>query len=125
MARESLLAEWKFLMRFRKEQQRWDMALTIIGGKIPAAQMFATVPFGMTAQEMNGWLHYGGGLELWRELQTLRYCAVHNRKFCVQMGGWFNKEILSVDDLQGLKMRIPGLVVRFWLALEGRPSNCL
>ena len=37
-------------------------------GKIPIAAMFATVPFGMNAQEMNGWLHYGGGLELWREL---------------------------------------------------------
>ena len=35
-------------------------------GKIPIAAMFATVPFGMNAQEMNGWLHYGGGLELWR-----------------------------------------------------------
>ena len=37
-------------------------------GKNPAAAMFATVPFGMNAQEMNGWLHYGGGMELWREL---------------------------------------------------------
>src|SRR5210317_1443755 len=37
-------------------------------GKIPIAAMFATVPFGMNAQEMNGWLHYGGGLELWQEV---------------------------------------------------------
>lgn len=37
-------------------------------GKIPAAVFYTAVPFGMTAQEMNGWLHYGGGLELWREL---------------------------------------------------------
>lgn len=37
-------------------------------GKIPAAVFYTAVPFGMTAQEANGWLHYGGGLELWREL---------------------------------------------------------
>ena len=36
-------------------------------GKLPAAQFYTAVPFGMNAQEMNGWLHYGGGLELWRE----------------------------------------------------------
>jgi TRAP-type mannitol/chloroaromatic compound transport system substrate-binding protein len=79
-------------------------------GKIPAAAFFATVPFGMNAQEMNGWLHYGGGLELWRELYApfnLVPFAAGNSG--VQMAGWFNKEINSVDDLQGLKMRIPGL----------------
>ena len=79
-------------------------------GKIPVAAMFATVPFGMNAQEMNGWLHYGGGLELWRELYApfgLVPFAAGNSG--VQMAGWFNKEINSLDDLQGLKMRIPGL----------------
>lgn len=79
-------------------------------GKIPAAAFFATVPFGMNAQEMNGWLHYGGGLELWRELYApfnLVPFAAGNSG--VQMAGWFNKEINSVDDLKGLKMRIPGL----------------
>ena len=79
-------------------------------GKLPAAQMFATVPFGMNAQEMNGWLHHGGGLELWRELYApfnLVPFAAGNSG--VQMAGWFNKEINSLADLQGLKMRIPGL----------------
>ena len=79
-------------------------------GKIPIAAMFATVPFGMTAQEMNGWLHYGGGLQLWRELYApfdLLPLAAGNTG--VQMAGWFNKEINNLDDLQGLKMRIPGL----------------
>ena len=79
-------------------------------GKIPIAAMFATVPFGMNAQEMNGWLHYGGGLELWRELYApfglLPFAAGNSG---VQMAGWFNKEINSLEDLQGLKMRIPGL----------------
>ena len=79
-------------------------------GKLPVAALFSTVPFGMTAQEMNGWLHYGGGLELWRELYApfdLLPLAAGNTG--VQMAGWFNKEINSIADLQGLKMRIPGL----------------
>ncbi|HEY7774315.1 MAG TPA: TRAP transporter substrate-binding protein [Marinagarivorans sp.] len=79
-------------------------------GKIPAAVFFASVPFGMTAQELNGWLHYGGGLALWREIyaeHNLVPFAAGNTG--VQMGGWFNKEINSVDDIQGLKMRIPGI----------------
>ena len=79
-------------------------------GKAPVAAMFATVPFGMTAQEMNAWLAYGGGMELWQELYApfgLVPLATGNSG--VQMAGWFNKEINSIDDLQGLKMRIPGL----------------
>ena len=79
-------------------------------GKAPIAAVFATVPFGMTAQEMNAWLHYGGGLELWRELYA-RFGVVPmaGGNTGVQMAGWFNKEINSVDDIKGLKMRIPGL----------------
>ena len=79
-------------------------------GKNPATAMFATVPFGMNAQEMNGWLHYGGGMALWRELYAqfnLVPFAAGNSG--VQMAGWFNKEINSIDDLQGLRMRIPGI----------------
>jgi TRAP-type mannitol/chloroaromatic compound transport system substrate-binding protein len=79
-------------------------------GKIPAAQFFTAVPFGMNCQEMNGWLHYGGGLELWREV----YAPFNLIPFAgggtgVQMAGWFNREINTVKDLKGLKMRIPGL----------------
>ena len=78
-------------------------------GKIPSAVFYTAVPFGMTAQEMNGWLHYGGGLELWREL----YAPFGVRPFAggstgVQMAGWFNRELKSAEDLKGLKMRIPG-----------------
>jgi len=79
-------------------------------GKIPVAAMFSTVPFGMNAQEMNGWLHHAGGLALWRELYEpfgLVPFACGNSG--VQMAGWFNREINSLADLQGLKMRIPGL----------------
>jgi len=79
-------------------------------GKSEAAQFFAAVPYGLTAQEMNGWLYNGGGMELWQEVYApfgLIPTAAGNTG--VQMGGWFNKEINSVGDLKGLKMRIPGL----------------
>ena len=79
-------------------------------GKVAAAQFFTAIPFGMNAAELNGWFYYGGGIELWREL----YAPFNIVPFpCgntgVQMGGWFNREINSAKDLEGLKMRIPGL----------------
>jgi len=79
-------------------------------GKSEAAQFFAAVPFGLTAQEMNAWLYHGGGMELWQEVYApfgLVPAAAGNTG--VQMAGWFNREINSLDDLRGLKMRIPGL----------------
>jgi TRAP-type mannitol/chloroaromatic compound transport system substrate-binding protein len=79
-------------------------------GKSEAAQFFTAIPFGMTAMEMNGWLYNGGGLELYRELYAgFGLVPFPTGNTGVQMGGWFNREINSVDDLQGLKMRIPGL----------------
>lgn len=79
-------------------------------GKAPATQFFAAVPFGMNAQQMHAWVYSGDGQTLWEELYApfnLVPMAAGNTG--VQMGGWFNREINSVDDLQGLKMRIPGL----------------
>jgi TRAP-type mannitol/chloroaromatic compound transport system substrate-binding protein len=89
-------------------------------GKIPASVFFTAVPFGLTAQEMSGWLHYGGGLELWREA----YAPANIIPFAggntgVQMAGWFNREINSVEDLRGLKMRIPGLAGEVFAAAGG------
>ncbi|BBM88378.1 hypothetical protein COTS27_00057 [Spirochaetota bacterium] len=79
-------------------------------GKAPAAQFFAAVPFGLTAQEMNGWIYHGGGLELWeRVYNDFNLVPLAAGNTGVQMGGWFTKEIKSIADLKGLKMRIPGL----------------
>ncbi len=79
-------------------------------GKSEAAQFFSAVPFGLIAEEMNSWLYHGGGMELWRELyEPFGLIPAATGNTGVQMGGWFNKEINTVADLQGLKMRIPGL----------------
>lgn len=79
-------------------------------GKIPAAVFFASVPFGMNVQELNGWLHYGGGIELWREIYApFNLIPFAGGNTGVQMGGWFNREINSIEDIHGLKMRIPGI----------------
>jgi len=79
-------------------------------GKSEACQFFSSVPFGMNAQEMNAWLYYGGGLELWSKLYS-KFNLVPRPagNTGVQMGGWFNKLIEKTSDLKGLKMRIPGL----------------
>ncbi|MBN2333081.1 MAG: TRAP transporter substrate-binding protein [Deltaproteobacteria bacterium] len=79
-------------------------------GKHPATQFFAAVPFGFNAQSQNAWIYSGGGQELWDEVYgkfNLKGFLAGNTG--VQMGGWFNKEINTMDDLKGLKMRIPGL----------------
>ncbi len=79
-------------------------------GKIPASVFFTSVPFGFTAQEINAWMHYGDGLALWREAyEPFNLIPFPGGNSGVQMGGWFNKEINSVDDLRGLKMRMPGI----------------
>ena len=89
-------------------------------GKIPAAVFFTAVPFGMTAQEMNGWLHYGGGLELWQELYApFGVIPFAGGSSGVQMAGWFNRELKTTQDLVGLKMRIPGLAGEVFDAAGG------
>ena len=79
-------------------------------GKHPGWAYFTAVPFGLTYNEMNAWIRWGGGQELWDELAgSFGLKGVMAGNTGVQMGGWFRKEINSADDLKGLKMRIPGL----------------
>jgi TRAP-type mannitol/chloroaromatic compound transport system substrate-binding protein len=93
-------------------------------GKVEEAQFFSTVPFGLNAQEMNAWLQHGGGMKLWQEVYEpfgLIPAAAGNTG--VQMAGWFNKEINSLQDLKGLKMRIPGLGGEAFKRAGGVPVN--
>jgi len=93
-------------------------------GKMPAAPFFTTVPFGMNVQELNGWLHYGGGLELWRELYApFNLIPFAGGNTGVQMAGWFNREINSIDDIKGLKMRIPGIGGEVFTRAGGQAVN--
>lgn len=79
-------------------------------GKVPAAQFFTAVPFGLNAQGMAAWLYAGGGLALWEEVyRPYNLVPLPMGNTGVQMGGWFNKKIERAADLRGLRMRIPGL----------------
>jgi len=79
-------------------------------GKNPAFAFDCTVPFGLTARQYNAWAYHGGGLELTRELfADFNIINFPGGNTGTQMGGWFNREITSRDDLLGLKMRIPGI----------------
>lgn len=79
-------------------------------GKSAAYPFFTAVPFGMTAQEQIGWIEFGGGQALWDELAgQFNIVPMMAANTTHQMGGWFRREINSLDDFRGLKMRIPGL----------------
>ena len=96
--------------------------------KSKAFNFFTAVPMGMTAPELMGWIDFGGGQALWEELSAqFGVIAFQATNTGHQMGGWFRKEINSLDDFRGLKMRIPGLggdVVRgLGGAAEALPGN--
>lgn len=79
-------------------------------GKNPALAFGTCVPFGLNAQQQMAWLYQGGGIEamnkLYSDFNAIAFPAGNSG---VQMGGWFKKEVNTVADLNGLKMRIPGL----------------
>ncbi len=79
-------------------------------GKHPAWAVFTAVPFGLTYTEMDAWMKFGGGQGLLDKIGSeFGIKGIPCGNTGLQMGGWFNKEINSPDDLRGLKMRIPGL----------------
>ena len=79
-------------------------------GKNPALAFGTSMPFGLTAQQQNAWFYHGGGLDtmhkLYSDFNVINFPAGNTG---AQMGGWFKKEVKSLRDLNGLKMRIPGL----------------
>ena len=79
-------------------------------GKNPALAFDTALPFGMNARQQNAWMYYGGGLQLTRELfQQYNIVNFPCGNTGTQMAGWYRKEIKSVNDLKGLKMRVAGL----------------
>jgi len=90
-------------------QMSHDMASYYLA-KLPALAFFASVPFGLTAQEHNAWIMSGGGQGLWDEVGErfgLRVFLAGN--LGAELGGWFRKEITTPGDLEGLRFRITGL----------------
>lgn len=93
-------------------------------GKVPNTVYFTTMPFGMTAPEQYGWFYYGDGMKLMEKVyQPFGLLSFPGGNTGVQMGGWFRKEINSVEDLQGLKMRIPGFAGEVLAKLGAKPTN--
>ncbi len=78
--------------------------------KVPAAQWFTSVPFGMKAQDINTWYYEAGGRELWEEIYAdYDLVPMLGGNTGIQMGGWFNREIRQPEDFAGLRLRMPGL----------------
>ena len=77
--------------------------------KMPAMTFLHNIPFGLTPQEQNAWFEFGGGQELADKVYGEAGCKFFpfGNTSC-QMGGWFNKEINSMSDFKGLKIRIGG-----------------
>ncbi len=90
------------------------------GEEYKAFYIFSSLPFGLTAQQHNAWLYYGGGLEILQK----QYASIGIKSFPAsntgtQMGGWFRKEINTLEDLKGLKFRVPGLAAEVFKQLGG------
>jgi len=85
---------------------------------------FTSMPFGMNVAEQTAWFYYGGGLELMQKVYAKhKMYSFPGGNTGVQMGGWFRKEIKTVDDLKGLKMRIPGFAGEIMAVLGVKVVN--
>ena len=93
-------------------------------GKVPATLYFTSMPFGMIAMEQYAWFYHGGGMELMQKVYgKYNMLSFPGGNTGNQMGGWFRKEINSLDDLKGLKMRIPGFAGEIMAAVGAKPTN--
>jgi len=93
-------------------------------GKDFNTMFFTTVPFGMTTAEQYAWFYHGGGMELMKSVyDKYGIMSFPGGNTGNQMGGWFRKEINTVEDLQGLKMRIPGFAGEVLAKLGAKPTN--
>jgi len=93
-------------------------------GKDPNTLYFTSMPFGMTAPEQYGWFYYGGGMELMKKVYDKHgLMSFPGGNTGNQMGGWFQKEIKTLNDLKGLKMRIPGFAGEVLAKLGAKPTN--
>ncbi len=93
-------------------------------GKDMSLVFFTTVPFGMTATEQYAWFYYDDGMKLMEKAyDKFKVYSYPGGNTGVQMGGWFKKEINSLDDLKGLKMRIPGLAGEVFAKLGVNVTN--
>ncbi|MET0481701.1 MAG: ABC transporter substrate-binding protein, partial [Aestuariivirgaceae bacterium] len=93
-------------------------------GKDPTFAFGTAVPFGMNARQQNAWLYFGGGQDLLNAFyEKYRIYSLPGGNTGAQMGGWFRREIKSVADLNGLKMRIAGLAGRVVAKLGVSPQQ--
>ena len=84
----------------------------------------AGVPFGLTARQQNAWITQGGGAQLMRDFMAeYNVVTMPAGNTGVQMGGWFRKELKTLDDVKGLKMRIPGIGGQVWSKLGAVPQQ--
>jgi len=92
-------------------------------GKSKGFAFFSAVPFGMTSIEAMSWMEFGGGNQLWQDLsKQFNVMAMAGGSTGSQMGGWFKKEINTIDDFRGLVMRIPGFGGDVIKAVGGVPK---
>lgn len=93
-------------------------------GKVPETLFFTSMPFGMTALEQYAWFYHSDGMELMQEVyEPHNMLSFPGGNTGIQMGGWFRKEIKSLDDLDGLKMRIPGFAGEVFAEVGVNPTN--
>ncbi|WP_221798455.1 TRAP transporter substrate-binding protein [Oceanobacter mangrovi] len=93
-------------------------------GKVPNTLFFSSMPFGMMTTEQYAWFYRGDGMKLMQEVYApFNLLSFPGGNSDIQMGGWFKKEINSLDDLQGLKMRIPGFAGEIFARVGASPVN--